>query len=79
MSFDFGRMLGGGGRGRERRRMSVGEARPLLEEAEVERLFPQVGAGCVCMRGHVIAWCLALGWGLRRQVGDSISGSAMCM
>jgi hypothetical protein len=31
----------GGGRGRERRRMSVAEARPLLEEAEVERLFPQ--------------------------------------
>lgn len=50
MSFDFGRMMGGGGR-RERRRMSVAEARPLLEEAEVERLFPQVGGGksvCVC-------------------------------
>ncbi|GBF99353.1 hypothetical protein Rsub_12157, partial [Raphidocelis subcapitata] len=30
VSFDFGRMLGGGGR-RERRRMSVAEARPLLE------------------------------------------------
>ncbi|KAI8467377.1 MAG: P-loop containing nucleoside triphosphate hydrolase protein [Monoraphidium minutum] len=40
VSFDFGRMLGGGGR-RERRRMAVSEARPLLEEAEVERLFPQ--------------------------------------
>jgi hypothetical protein len=64
VSFDFGKLLGGGGGGRrERRRMPVGEARPLLEEAEVERLFPQVGWGFAvgALRLGLCGWGFAVG------------------
>ena len=46
MTFDLSRLLGGGGgsggRGRrERRRLTIAEARPLLEAAEVDALLPR--------------------------------------
>jgi len=44
MSIAVAGMFGGGGR-KERRSMSVAEARPYLEEAETERQFPQRSAG----------------------------------